>query len=145
MSTFSWEYKPYFQGGGWGLWKSTFFPYTFNFLPWSLLFSKWFLALKNVDVYSFFGGWGGVSEGVWFVHSWKCWHYGWPLTAVQIQIEICWRIRVSCYASRYLIQWDKNKNKFCFPQIQCLAIIKQILNTCTISPWFWHSKYSVFL
>ncbi len=30
MSTFSWVYKSYSRGEG-GLWKSTFFPYTFNF------------------------------------------------------------------------------------------------------------------
>ncbi len=51
--------------------KSTFFPYTFNFLVWFLLFSWGFLASRNVGVYSFWGE--GVSESVWFVYSWKCW------------------------------------------------------------------------
>ncbi len=38
------------------LWKSKSFMYTFNLLAWFLLFSWRFLALKNVDVYSFLGG-----------------------------------------------------------------------------------------
>ncbi len=55
-----------------GLWKSKYFPYTFKFLALFLIFSWGFLALKNVNVYSFGGR--GVFESVWFVHSWKCWH-----------------------------------------------------------------------
>ncbi len=58
-------------GEGGGLWKSTFL----NFLVRLkfLLFSWGFLALKKCWCI-FFLGWEGVSESVWFVHSWKCWH-----------------------------------------------------------------------
>ncbi len=40
--------------GGGGLWKSTFYPYTINFLVWFLLFSWGFLALKKCWCVLFF-------------------------------------------------------------------------------------------
>ncbi len=58
-------------GGGGVLWKSIFLSYTFNFLAWFLLFSWAFLTLKKCWCVLFFGG---VSESVWFVYSWKCLH-----------------------------------------------------------------------
>ncbi len=61
MSTFSRVYKPYPFGEGGCLWKSTFFPYTFNFLARFLLFSWWFLALKKCWCLFIFGG-GGLRK-----------------------------------------------------------------------------------
>ncbi len=52
--------------GGGEVCENQDFMYTFNFLAW-FLFSWRFLVLKKVDV-------RGVSESVWFVHSWKYWH-----------------------------------------------------------------------
>ncbi len=45
----------------------------FNFLAWFLLLSCGFLALKKWWCVFLFGV-EGVSESVWFVHLWKCWH-----------------------------------------------------------------------
>ncbi len=65
MSTFSRVYKPYTFGGEGGLWKSTFFMQTFNFLAWFLLFSWGYLALKKCWYVLFLGGGGGLR---------KCWY-----------------------------------------------------------------------
>ncbi len=54
-----------------------FFHILLSFWPDFYFFHGDFCHSKNVDVYSyffFFWGGGGVSESVWFVHSWKCWH-----------------------------------------------------------------------
>ncbi len=100
------------QGKGGGLWKSTFFPYTFNFLTWFLLFSCRFLTLKNVEVY--FLWWGGVSKSVWFVHSWKCWHL-WMAPNTSRRSTHLQTLRDILLANR--VQWYKDP----YQRLSCLV------------------------
>ncbi len=89
MSTFSWVYKPYTFEGGEGSENQIFFC-TLYFLAWFLFFSSGFLTqtnvdvyLKNVDVYSFWGG-GGVSESM-VCTLMKLDIYGRPLTFILLE------------------------------------------------------------
>ncbi len=66
-------------GGGGGLWKSTFFPCTFNFLAWFLLFSWGFLALKKRSCALLFWGEGFQKVHGVYTHE-NVEIYGWPLS-----------------------------------------------------------------
>ncbi len=62
----------HFRGEG-GLWKSNFFWYTFNFWSWFFIILIGIFGTQKMVMCTLF--WGeGVSESVWFVHSWKCRH-----------------------------------------------------------------------
>ncbi len=69
MSTFSQVYKPYTLRGGVFCENQHFFHTLLTFWRDFYYFHGDFCHSKNVDVYTFFGGGGGVSESVWFVHS----------------------------------------------------------------------------
>ncbi len=62
--------------GGWRVCENQhFFPTLLTFWHDFYYFHGDFWHSKNVDVYLFLGRWEDrVSESVWFVHSWKCWH-----------------------------------------------------------------------
>ncbi len=95
MSTFSQVNRPYtFGGGGGSLKMKTKLCYTFNFLAWFLLFS-WGFWHSKMSICNLFGE-GGVSESLWFVHSWKCWHL-WKATKTIIYFHIL---------MKYLDKWE---------------------------------------
>ncbi len=88
MSIFSQVFKPYTFGGRGVMWKSTFFPYTFNFLVWFfIIFMGIFLALKTFwCVLGFFGG-GKRSQKVCGVYTNENVDInGWPLKF----FSVCW-------------------------------------------------------
>ncbi len=69
ISTFSRVYKTYIFGEGGRVCENHHFFHTL--LAWFLLFTSGFLELKYFWCVLLFW-WDGVSESVWFVHSWKC-------------------------------------------------------------------------
>ncbi len=90
MSTFSWMYNLYTLGGMGTVYENQhFFPTLLTFCAWFLLFS-WGLALKNVDVYSFFKGRGSQKVYDLYTHE-NVDIYGWPLiTLCNFTEDIPW-------------------------------------------------------
>ncbi len=70
MSTFSRVSKPYtFEGRG-DLWKSTFFPYTFNFLAWFFIIFIGIFGTQMLMHTLFLGGREG-SQKVYGVYTYE--------------------------------------------------------------------------
>ncbi len=103
-------------GGERGLWKSTFFPYTFTFLAWFLLFSWGFLALKKCWYVLFF--WGeGVSESVHTYNHENVDIYGWPHTVLNVTLVTCF-LCISTIQYRLLVL-----HRYGFQTARCIGYL----------------------